>query len=481
MGANSLRWYHRLALVGSVGLCFVASAANAQTAVPDSQFGSQGFTLVQPPAGYDNFETIALLPAPSNAYTAVAGAHIVNAFGPSFGVALVRVSATGALDASFQSGGIRVRDTFGAKNKALFSVVAACTDPQGKIVVAGQAPGTDGQSTDTFLARFNTDGSDDASFGTDGFLTLNLANTAQIHSDVPTDVLCRSDGAIVVTGNFTYPNEFGSPNSGPALALVSDNTILYSNLPLEFGNKRAATLSADAGNTVWQVVVQSGAVNLRQFDQQLMVVTGSSINLPPCAGTNPALMIAPFKATPVDPANGEIQLVGAANDPISGVHEVSAARIDTIHRTAACSILGEFPSVNGPSAIATAIARSPTRLYVAATFGFGGSFYYTELGKTYVGAYDLTAMFPTFVPAMEFTASTAYNIEYPPPPSSVTNPSDVATALLWDNRQGHEDLVVGGSHADTYDPHVSSMDYTSVARLANTDLLFRDGFDFDNF
>ena len=114
------------------------------------------------------------------------------------GIGLARHLYTGALDTSFQSGGKRVKDAF------LTSVVDACRDPNGRIVVAGMTPGANGSggNKDLALVRFNADGSDDLSFAGDGGLTFSIydASTATENGEGINDVDCLSNGNILVAG-----------------------------------------------------------------------------------------------------------------------------------------------------------------------------------------------------------------------------------------------------------------------------------------
>jgi uncharacterized delta-60 repeat protein len=78
---------------------------------------------------------------------------------------LARFNSNGTLDTSFDTDGKIVTDFFGRKDGGY----AITTQPDGKIIAIGYANTT--TSSDFALARYNTDESLDTSFGTDGLVT----------------------------------------------------------------------------------------------------------------------------------------------------------------------------------------------------------------------------------------------------------------------------------------------------------------------
>ncbi len=107
------------------------------------------------------------------------------ASGPNINSELVRYNADGSLDTSFGSGGI----ISSGPDSATGSGVALQTD--GKIVVAG---GAFGNSNDFAVARYNSDGSADASFGTGGKVVTHFGTSGSY------GVAIQPDGKIVLTG-----------------------------------------------------------------------------------------------------------------------------------------------------------------------------------------------------------------------------------------------------------------------------------------
>lgn len=106
-----------------------------------------------------------------------------------FGMA--RYNTDGSLDMTFGGPGLgTVTAGFGGLYADATAVVV---QPDGKLLVVGSTTST--TTTDFALARFNVDGSPDASFRTGGQVTTDFTAT-----DVLTDVALQGDGRIVVTG-----------------------------------------------------------------------------------------------------------------------------------------------------------------------------------------------------------------------------------------------------------------------------------------
>ena len=105
--------------------------------------------------------------------------------------ALARYNADGSLDGSFGSGGV-VSTSVGT-NYAYASAVALQSD--GKIVVAGYANDSSGNQRFA-LVRYNSDGSLDTSFGSHGQVMLNFGGSY----DIAQAVTIQSDGKILIAG-----------------------------------------------------------------------------------------------------------------------------------------------------------------------------------------------------------------------------------------------------------------------------------------
>jgi uncharacterized delta-60 repeat protein len=105
----------------------------------------------------------------------------------------LRYNTYGSLDTSFDGDGIVVQNLSNNQND-LGNDVVIQTD--GKILVAGYANA--GINSDFALLRFNTDGSLDNSFDSDGILTHGIVGTFNEYANA---LALQNDGKIVVTGN----------------------------------------------------------------------------------------------------------------------------------------------------------------------------------------------------------------------------------------------------------------------------------------
>jgi len=110
--------------------------------------------------------------------------------GTSFDFGLVRYNTDGSLDTSFNGTG-KVLTDFGANSSDMGNETRMQAD--GKIVVVGWS--NTGGTNDFAIARYNTNGTLDTGFGTGGKVTINLGN-----SDFAEGLTIQSDGKILVTG-----------------------------------------------------------------------------------------------------------------------------------------------------------------------------------------------------------------------------------------------------------------------------------------
>jgi uncharacterized delta-60 repeat protein len=129
----------------------------------------------------------AIVTQPDGRIVSVGGAF--NGTNDDFGVA--RYNADGSLDTTFDGDGKLTTDFAGGADAAR----AVALQADGKLIVAGEAG--NGSDNDIAVARYNSDGSLDASFGSGGKVRLDLTGT----DDVVQSVAVRGDGKIVVAGS----------------------------------------------------------------------------------------------------------------------------------------------------------------------------------------------------------------------------------------------------------------------------------------
>ena len=128
---------------------------------------------------------------------------------------MTRFNADGTLDTSFGNGGsVPIVFNGGALDEA--GAVAIQTD--GRIVVAGLTrAGTD----DFGVARFESDGTRDLTFGGTGSIHTDFAGNA----DRARSVLIQNDGRIVVVGTAARPSPLGGDSDVALARYLSDGTL----------------------------------------------------------------------------------------------------------------------------------------------------------------------------------------------------------------------------------------------------------------
>jgi len=187
----------------------------------DPSFGSGGQVLTDL-GGYD--QAFALVAQPDGKLVAAG----VSTAGGSVDFALVRYGTSGALDATFGSGGQVITDFgpgyVGSTNNCTLPLAdfrgidvayALRVQPDGKLVAAGAS------TNDFALARYNTDGSLDLDFGTCGRVITDFAGEDAAASAL----VVQPDGKLVVAGRRSVGSE-----SGFALARYNTNGTLDSTM-----------------------------------------------------------------------------------------------------------------------------------------------------------------------------------------------------------------------------------------------------------
>ena len=214
---------------------------------------------------------------------------------------VARYNPDGSLDPTFGSGGVVVTDFDGGSDQANDVVVQA----DGRIVVAGYATTTGGRGV--AVARYNPDGSLDASFGGSGrrvvvfTLATSQGSAVVVQPDgrivvagsvsvggAPTDIVVvriGADGGAVETGTFN----FVAGDFGEAVVLQPDGQIVVGGYA-EIGGKdsfalvrfNGADLSVSPGNFVTTAATpganNQGAQVLLQPDGKIVLVGHNSVD-----------------------------------------------------------------------------------------------------------------------------------------------------------------------------------------------------------
>jgi uncharacterized delta-60 repeat protein len=179
-------------LATSLLISLDGSAASAAPGQLDTGFGGDGKVTTNFTGGHDPAFSLAI-----QADGKVVAAGTANYRGTNARFALARYETNGVLDPTFGGDG-KVTTNFSRAWDGAYSVAIQPAD--GKIVVAGEAGGTgpaESRAARFALARYDTSGMLDPSFGGDGKVTTNISPGAEF---VFGAAIQAADGKIVVTG-----------------------------------------------------------------------------------------------------------------------------------------------------------------------------------------------------------------------------------------------------------------------------------------
>jgi uncharacterized delta-60 repeat protein len=159
--------------------------------------------------------------------------------GSKYDFAVVRYNTNGSLDTTFDTDG-KVTTAIGSGTDIAYSVVL---QSDGKIVVAGYS--YNGTNDDFAVVRYNTDGSLDTTFDTDGIVTTAIGSNI----DRANSVVVQSDGKIVAAGYSYNGSNFD-------FAVVRYNT--NGSLDTTFDTDGKVTTAIGSGtDAAYSVVLQS--------------------------------------------------------------------------------------------------------------------------------------------------------------------------------------------------------------------------------
>jgi uncharacterized delta-60 repeat protein len=252
-GINNAIRYLLLLLIGFSLLRSSASSAAAGNGPPgtlDPSFGQAGKVVTDissTDAGY--------------AITVRPDGKILLAGFANDGFGLAQYKPDGSLDSSFGSNGIVTTSFFNNKDSA-FGIVL---QPDGKVILAGMTSTPESQD-DFAMARYNTDGSLDPSFDTDGKVNTDFGGTERANA-----ITLQSGGKIVVAGyRGNNDNDFR-----PVVARYNADGSLDSSfdqdgklvLPFTHGSRGYALLSDQNG----RILVAGEMKTQEPFDYDVMV------------------------------------------------------------------------------------------------------------------------------------------------------------------------------------------------------------------
>ncbi len=290
----------------------------------DTSFGNGGIVTTDIPSN-NNSELLSLALQADGKIVAGGRAHndgVTNRF------ALARYNVNGSLDSTFGVSGIVTTVFYGFDD----SISALGLQADGKIVAAGQAyPG--GANTQFALARYNIDGSLDASFGAGGMVTTDFYGG----NDFCRSVKLFADGKILAAGS-AYPQ--GSGTDQVALARYNADGSLDASFGI--GGKTSAEFSSAfvrrwsaAAQTDGKVIATSwGVDSLSGFDHFLLARFDATGNLDSTFSSDGKLTTTFFGSQNQAFAiaiqlDGKVVAAGSAFDTNTSISQFALARYET--------------------------------------------------------------------------------------------------------------------------------------------------------
>ncbi len=151
----------------------------------DNTFGTSGVVIANPSGSTDNAYSVVIQ---GDGKIVIAGTEEL---GANFDFAVQRYNSDGTIDNSFGTAGNITTDINGGDDR----VFSTALQSDGKIVVAGIS--FNGTNYDFAVARYNTNGTLDNTFGTGGKIITSISNS----DDKAYSVVIQPDGKIIVTGS----------------------------------------------------------------------------------------------------------------------------------------------------------------------------------------------------------------------------------------------------------------------------------------
>lgn len=260
----------------------------------DTSFGTGGMVTTSIGTGNDLAYGVAI---DSAGNIVVAGSSSIDANNSDF--AVVRYTTNGQLDTTFDSDG-KVTTSF---SPAMDAAYAIKIQPDGKIVVAGLANAgalvelngvTTTNSGDVALARYETDGAPDTSFGNNGQVTTSIGPNIDIALALAIDDKLR----IIVAG---FSNQGASSGNDSVLARYAPDGALDD----QFDNDGIVITPSPGNDIAYAIAIQTDG----------MIVTAGVVN----SGSNTDFALARHRADGQPDTDfgdaGKITIpIGSAND-----------------------------------------------------------------------------------------------------------------------------------------------------------------------
>ncbi len=230
---------------GSLNYDFAVVRYNTNGSL-DNSFNTDGIVTTDIGGTANLCSSIAIQP---DAKIVLAGSTSI---GPGYDFTVVRYDSTGILDNTFDTDGIVTTDI----GNSIDDLFALAIQSDGKIVAVGVS--NNGNNDDFALVRYNTNGSLDNSFDTDGKVTTNIGNFSD---DRGLSVAIQSDGKILVAGDTEINNA--------DFALVSYNPDGSLNTGFDTDGKVTTAIASSDDDRAFSIAIQG--------DGKIVVAGGSII------------------------------------------------------------------------------------------------------------------------------------------------------------------------------------------------------------
>jgi uncharacterized delta-60 repeat protein len=313
----------RFSIVAFSLLLFASTHAAAPAGALDPTFGNNGiFTSTLD----FNGSAIALQ---SNGQIVVAGNGGVNGESAD---SLIRLNTNGTLDQTFGSGGVVNVTNPGGSVLYVLGFFALAIQSNGEIVAAGAATLTSGSNI-VQVARFETNGSLDTSFGSGGFTTTAaIPFTPGDSSGARTVSLAlQSNGEILVAtsysnvmARFTASGQLDSTFGSGGVANLANPGPSFSAAPTQIAVTKSGKILVASGSLAPTPLIQAGTISRYNSDGSLDTTFGASGTAASVASASALLEQTSGKILVAGSLTSKLNLPPAANDVGFGIVSYNA-------------------------------------------------------------------------------------------------------------------------------------------------------------
>ena len=255
-----------------IDFCIARYDANG---IPDAAFGVGGQVTTDFAGKGDQATAVAV-----QADNRIVVAGYCYAFNPAFNTytgnfCLARYNTNGSLDATFGTGGKVVTIT-NLSNAGAYGLAIQPLD--GKLVVAGVCYPSGSSHGQYCVARYNADGTPDATFGTGGIVVNDISGTG----DVAFAVALQPDGKILVGGNcaghFCVARYLPVAVDNPPTDIALSASALAENLPVGTAIGTLSTVDPDPADTfTYALVAGAGSTDNGAFTISGNTLTSNAV------------------------------------------------------------------------------------------------------------------------------------------------------------------------------------------------------------